>query len=149
MHGQTVLRPGGRADHIGGDPGAGRLRVSGRFRGRAHVPRPEGVPDLRGHQRHPETGYRPAVGPGIGVKGSISSIPQSVKWRVLRVATAKPWDWAIAAIWMSAIPMFFPALRSPAARAEHIFQVIIMCAFQVGSRAPLLFSPSTEQGCIF
>ena len=50
-----------------GHPDPGRLRLPRGFSGRAHLSRRAGLPDLRGHQRHPAPGHRPQ--PRVGRTG--------------------------------------------------------------------------------
>ena len=49
----------GRAGCLRRDPDPWRLRLCRRFPGRAHLSRRPGLPDLRGHQRHPAPRDRP------------------------------------------------------------------------------------------
>ena len=49
VDGEAVRLGDGRAGVLGGDPGAGRLRLRQRLPGRAHLPRRAGLADLRGH----------------------------------------------------------------------------------------------------
>ena len=45
----------------------------------------------------------------------MTAMPQPRKSATLRVATAAPWAWAVAAIWQSAWAIGWPAARRAAA----------------------------------
>ena len=70
LDGEALRQRDRRAGLLRRDPGPRRLRLPRRLSGRADLSRREGVPDLRGHERHPAAGDRAGAGGGVRAESS-------------------------------------------------------------------------------